>query len=78
MANVLKIKIQMNHASCLLPADLHNATPFHGTVQRASKRITQNIHIGVGQEFTNSILLLLYLMVLNPHIIVPCQSLNSG
>ena len=55
MASVLKIKIQMNQASCLLPADLHRATPFHGRVQRTSKRITHVIHIGVGHEFTNSI-----------------------
>ena len=78
MASVLKIKIQTNQASCLLPADLHKATPFHGRVQRVSKMMTHVIQSGVGQEFTNSILLLLYLMVLNPYIIVPCQSLNSG
>jgi hypothetical protein len=43
IASVLKMKIQTNHASCLLLAALHRATPFHGRVQRMIKGITHAI-----------------------------------
>jgi hypothetical protein len=57
IASVLKMKIQTNHASCLLPAALHRATPFHGRVQRMIKGITHviQVQIGVGHELNNSI-----------------------
>jgi hypothetical protein len=42
IASVLKIKIQTNHASCLLPAALHKATPFHGRVQRIIRMTSQS------------------------------------
>ena len=52
IASVLKMKIQMNHASCLLPPARHRATAFQGRVQRMIKGITQAIQ---SQEFTGSI-----------------------
>ena len=52
IASVLRIKMQMNHASCLLPPARHRATPFHGRVQRMIKGIT---HVIQSQELTDSI-----------------------
>ena len=52
IASVLKMKIQMNHASCLLPPARHRATAFQGRVQRMIKGIT---HVIQSQELTGSI-----------------------
>ena len=56
IARVLKMKMQINHTRCLLPAARHRATPFQGRVHRASRRMTNVIQSGVRHEFTGSIL----------------------